>query len=316
MASNPHPIRGYLYISAATFLWGVSASLGRAVFTGRLLPAGLAVGPIDPVTLSQFRTTLSFLAILPVYLVVRGTAGLRLPTADLVRLLVLGVLGVAASNYFYYLAIQKANVAIAIILQYTAPVWVLTYTVARGLQRPSLQRIAAVMLAVLGIAITIGVGYGQLHLRPMGVIAGFLAAFSFAFYVIAGHNVIARQDHWTVLLFTTMSAALFWILINPPWKIIAAHYSRNQWLFLLVFALISMLGPFSFYFAGLKHLEPTRAVIVSCLEPVFTVLIAAVTLGEVIRPIQGLGIALILFAILLLQVREGSTPISAVDRIE
>jgi len=42
------------------------------------------------------------------------------------------VLGVAVSNYFYYVAIQKTNVATAIILQYTAPVWVLLYVVARG----------------------------------------------------------------------------------------------------------------------------------------------------------------------------------------
>jgi drug/metabolite transporter (DMT)-like permease len=49
---------------------------------------------------------------------------------------------------------------------------------------------------------------------------------------------------------------------------------------MLVFSLVSVLGPFSCYFAGLQHLEPTRAIVASCLEPVFSILIAALVLGE------------------------------------
>ena len=67
------------------------------------------------------------------------------------------MLGVAASNYFYYVAIQKTSVAIAIIVQYTAPVWVLLYVVARGQQKLSLQKVAAVGVAIAGIALTIGI---------------------------------------------------------------------------------------------------------------------------------------------------------------
>ena len=62
-----------------------------------------------------------------------------------------------------------------------------------------------------------------------------------------------------------------------------------------------MLVPYSFYFAGLKYLEPTRAVIVSCLEPVFAIVIAAAVLGEFIRPMQVLGIVVVLAAIVLAQ---------------
>jgi len=70
---------------------------------------------------------------------------------------------------------------------------------------------------------------------------------------------------------------------------------------MFVFSLISVLGPFSFYFAGLQHLEPTRAIIVSCLEPVFSIVIAAVALGEALRPMQNVGIVLVLVAIIVVQ---------------
>ncbi len=283
----------------------MAATLGRAAFTGRLLPKGQALRPIDPLILSQSRTTFSFIVLLIALVLLRGWNRLRLPVSDFRRMFVLGILGVAASNYLYYLAIQRTNVATAIILQYTAPILVLLYTVARGLQKPTVQRIAAVGLAVTGIVLVIGVfGSSGFRLDAIGVVAALGAAFSFAFYNVGGHSILARYDRWTVLLYVIFSASLFWIVVNPPWKIAAAHYSVDQWLFLLVFSLISVLAPFSLYFAGLQHLEPTRAIVVSCLEPVFSIVIAAVALGEVVRPLQTVGIVLVLVAIVVVQLPD------------
>jgi DME family drug/metabolite transporter len=209
------------------------------------------------------------------------------------------------SNYFYYLAIQRTNVATAIILQYTAPVWVLLYTAVRGAQRPSLRRSAAVGLAVVGCALAVGfVGSRDFRLDAVGITAALLAAFSFAFYNVGGHRLLARYDRWKVLLWVLVSTSTFWIFVNPPWKIVAAHYDRGQWGFMLVFSLISVLGPFSCYFAGLQHLEPTRAIVASCLEPVFSIVIAALVLGELLRPLQTVGIVLVLVAIVLIQLPE------------
>src|ERR1017187_6939908 len=61
-APGTSPIRGYLYIAGGTLFWGISATMGRAAFTGRLLPGGRALGPIDPLILAQSRTTFSFCA--------------------------------------------------------------------------------------------------------------------------------------------------------------------------------------------------------------------------------------------------------------
>jgi len=268
--------------------------------------------------LAQTRTTFAFLLLAPILLASRGYQRLRLPGPEILRMLILGVFGVAASNYFYYLAVQRTTVATAVILQYTAPVWVLLYMVARGLQSPTWQRIMAVTLAIVGIMLVIGIfSAGGFRLDGLGVLAALLAAFSFAFYNVGGHSVLARYDHWMVLLWVTLAASLFWMAVNPPWKIAAAHYAGSQWLFLLVFSVVSVLAPFSFYFAGLQYLEPTRAVIVSCLEPVFSILIAALTLGERVRPLQALGVLLVLAAIVVVQSPDKKSPAAAmVEPIE
>jgi drug/metabolite transporter (DMT)-like permease len=283
-----------------------------------------ALHPIDPLILSQTRTTFSLLVLLPLLVASQGWQRIKLPARDLAYCFLLGTLGVAVSNYFYYVAVQRTNVATAIIVQYTAPVWVLFYVVARGQQKLSLQKVVAVALAVAGIALVIGIvgtpSDGRaLRLDSYGLIAALLASFSFAFYNVAGHRILARYDRWRVLVWTLTAAAAFWLVVNPPWKIVAAHYAPAQWLFLFVFSMISVLGAFSLYFLGLQHLEPTRAIIASCLEPVFSIVLAALLLGEILRPIQTLGIVFVLAAIVIVQrpSRRGIVEESAVvDPIE
>jgi drug/metabolite transporter (DMT)-like permease len=275
------------------------------------MPGGEVLRPIDPLVLAQARTSFSLLVLLPVLLLTRGRT-LALPKADLYRAIVLGILGVAASNYLYYLAIQKTNVAIAIIIQYTAPAWVLLYLASRGRTKATLPRVAAVILAILGCTLVIGlIGRGRFEVNAVGLVAAILASLSFAFYNVSGHDILARYDRWKVLLYTLASAAAFWIIINPPWKIVAAHYDRGQWLFLFVFAMTSVLLPFSLYFGGLQHLEPTSAIVTSCLEPVFTILIAAAALGEGLGGLQIIGVIAVLAATLLVQLPERKPEMAA-----
>lgn len=289
----------------AAFLWGVSAVLGRAVFTGKLALNGELPHPIDPIILSQTRTSFSLLVLLPLLVRGRGLQRIKLPAPDLIQCLMLGMFGVAASNYFYYVAIQRTSVAIAIVVQYTAPVWVLVYVVARRQQKPSLQKVAAVAIAVIGIALTIGMIGGKsmspLRLDSGGFLAALVASFSFAFYNVGGHRILARYDRWRVLVWTLTSASVFWLIVNPPWKVFAANYTVAQWGFLFLFSMVSVLGPFSLYFLGLQYLEPASAIIASCLEPVFSIVLAAALLGEGLRSVQILGIVLVLSAIVIVQ---------------
>ena len=306
-ADTRDPLRGFLYIGVATFFWGFSATLGRAAFTGRLLPS-LEIRGINPVILSQCRTGFSFLALALWLISRRGVRALRVPRRDLAKLALLGLAGLAVSNYFYYLAIQRTNVATAIIVQYTAPVWVLLHMVARGAERLTVSKVGTVLIAITGIALVIGVFHrGGIQLDVIGVGAALVASFSFAYYNVAGHYLLERYDRWMVILYATLAASLFWIVVNPPNKVIAAHYSVSAWLFLSVFSFLSMLLPFTFYFAGLKLLVPTKAIIASCLEPVFAILIAAIALKEAVGLVQAIGIAMVLGAIVLAQ-RSASDP--------
>lgn len=314
--SSGHVLRGYSFIAAAALFWGISATLGRAAFTGRLA-SGAQVHPIEPLILAQSRTTISLLLLGPILLLVRGTHSLGMKWRDFGLCVLLGVAGMAASNYFYYLSIQKTSVATAIILQYTAPIWVLVYMLARRLQHATLQRLLSVGLAVFGAAMAIGIfSSGQIRINAIGVIAAQLAAISFAFYNILGARLLQQYDRWRVLLYVLIGAAAFWQFINPPWKIAQAHYSGDQWAFMILFAITSILVPFSFYFGGLQFLDATRAIVTSCLEPVFSIVIAALFLGEIVGPLQVVGIVIVLAATILVQMPDRKTHESSSVMVE
>jgi len=196
------------------------------------------------------------------------------------------------------------------------------------LQRPTARRILGVALAVVGCAFAVGelavhsslpwIGLSGVRFNTIGVIAAELAAISFAFYNIYAQHLLQTYQRWTVLVYALFGAAAFWIVLNPPWKIIAHHYSGGQWAFMAVFSMTSMLIPFSFYFSGLQHLDPTRAIVTSCLEPVWAILLTAILLGELVSPIQVLGMVIVLSATVLIQRPDKGhhEPTIAVEPIE
>jgi drug/metabolite transporter (DMT)-like permease len=295
-------LEGYLLIAAAAFCYGACAALGKAVFNGARWIRGAG---IDPLILSQTRSTFALLVLVPILLLVRGPEELKASRSTLLKCVAMGVLGVCGANFFYYYAIAKSTVAIAITVQYTAPVWVYGYTVAAGQHRATWLRSIAVLLAFAGCALVALTGPGTaLRVSVVGIVAALGAAFSYSFYNVIGADLLARSSRWLVLFYTLLSASVFWLIVNPPWRVAAQHYSGREWLFLFGFAMLSMLVPFALYLGGLRLLDPTSAIVTSCLEPVFATLLAATFVGEKVGGWQIAGIALVLSQSIVIQLPE------------
>lgn len=306
---HKHPWRGYFFIASATFCWGAAAAFGKAIFNGTLF-AGHAL--ISPMVLTQTRTSFTVLVLGPLLLLRFGRAIFRIGRDDLILCVLVGTLGVACSNYFYYLAVQKSTVSLAITVQYTAPVWVLLYMVMRGREKATPRKIAAALVAMIGTALAIGVFYSSVQLSVIGITSALLASFGYAFYNIAGQGLVTRNHPFTVMFYVLLGSAIMWLLVNPPWRLVGQHYSRGQWGFLFVFACLSMVLPYMFYLSGLKYLDPTRAVITSCLEPVFAILFAVLFVHETLRALQVAGILAVLVATVMVQIKPRSAPLPEV----
>jgi drug/metabolite transporter (DMT)-like permease len=292
-------------ILAAASLWGTTATLARFVFRDLHVPA---------LTVVELRLAIACALLLP-WMLWRRRSALRMERGDLGYLLVLGIFGVAAVQGTYYVSIARLGVGVSILLQYLAPALIVLYEMVRG-RRPSARTLLAVLAAVAGTALLVGgVDRTALHARPLDWVIGFASALTFSFYILYSKRGLSRHDPLAVLLYTFAIACLFWSVVTPPWKIVAAHYDARAWLMFLAIGVGSTLLPFSFFYAGLERLRAEEAGVLATLEPVIAVFSAAAFLGEVLGPMQLGGAALVLAATMLSALQAQEPAALTVERL-
>ena len=204
-------LKGYFMIMGAATLWGLSATMAKALLNQQLAT----------ILIVQTRVTFSCLLLLGFYLVFqRGV--LRVSVRDLWRFALLGIVGVAGANFTYYFTIKESTVATGILIQYTAPLLVMGYAAMAGEEEFTLLKLTAALCSLLGCFLAVG-GYDLtvLKITPVGLISGIGSVFSFAFLNIFTRRVLALYNMWTVTFYSIAFASLFWMVLNPPWKIAA-----------------------------------------------------------------------------------------------
>lgn len=284
-------VKGYLAISGAALLWGVAATVAKFFFNKNY----------DPLVLVQMRVTLSFVVLFLFFFIVNRSL-LKFKLKDIPLFITAGILGVAGSNYFYYAAIKETNVSTSILVQYTAPIMVMVYVTVVQKEKLTVAKLSALLLSVGGIFLAIraydpavlqGTGYG--------ITLALLAAVSFSIFNISGKKLTQRYTVWTGLIYLFGTAALFWSFINTPLDIVRANYTAEDWGVFATIAVISILLPYSLYYYGLHHIQSSKAIIISTLEPVVAIVSEWLFLGGTMSAIQVVGAGLVISAIVVLQ---------------
>ncbi|MFH1982096.1 MAG: EamA family transporter [Pseudomonadota bacterium] len=298
------PSKGYRFVIAAALLWGVSGSAAKFLFNSG----------VTPFQLVQARLTITAAGLF-IWLGLRHRGLLRIDKKDIGYFAVFGVVGMAAVQFTYLFAISKINVAAAILLQYMAPIFIVLH--AAVFSREKLSRINLVALAGATVGCYLVVGAYNLNLLSMnlaGIASGLLSAVCFAWYSIHGEYGMRRYHPWTVLFYAMVFAALTWNICHPPLEVFRHDWRWSQWLWMFYIGILGTLVPFGLYLEGINLIRSTRASITATLEPITAGLIAYLFLGEEMAALQLLGAALVIAAIILLQLTKAHDD-NAPDRI-
>lgn len=292
-AESTRSLRGFAFLVIAVAFWGLAAPFGKHLIVTRF----------DTLTISQARVSLAFV-LLALYFAVKNREFFRIRIGDLWKFAVLGVVGVALTNFTYYFTVKESTVATAILIQYSAPVWVLLYSVwVLREERLDWTTVIALAGALIGCHFAVTAGSMQsISLKGWALVTGPLSAFTFAYQVVATKQMLKRYPTWTVLLYSFGFATLFWLFVNPPWAVVAQRHSGADWGFLWLFAVVSILIPQAAFAFGLRLTDASKAGVVLILEPVFAIGLAYVMLGEALSAVQGIGAAIVLGAIALLEI--------------
>jgi drug/metabolite transporter (DMT)-like permease len=296
------PARGYLMITAAAILFAVNGAVSKVI---------LAHG-VSSARLAEVRSTGAFLVLVLALLIFRPHA-LRIGHRELAFLASFGVGGLAAVQLFYFLAIHRLAIGIALLLQYLAPLLVALWA-RYVLHEPVRRRIwAALALALVGLALTVQVWKG-LALDSAGVAYALLAAVAYAVYVLQAERAVARRDPFSVSCYGFLFAALLWAVVQPWWSFpgdapgrdasLLGHLSGLHlpvWALMTWMVLLGTIAPFALVVMALREISATRVGIVAMLEPVAGTIVAYAWLGESLGGVQAAGGAVVLAGILLAQ---------------
>lgn len=293
-------MKGYLCVALAAVMWASSGTAGKALFTGGMTPFELV----------QIRVTVSTVLLLIVF-GIRFRQFFRIRLKDLWYFFLLGGVVMALVQMTYFYTISKIQVAAAIFLQYLAPVMVAFFSIFFWKERLTLTKFAALLLSLGGCYLVVG-GY-NLHLLKMnqlGIFAGVSSALLFAAYTLAGEKGMHRYSPWTVLFYSFLFATITWHTFYTPFQYFRSTFTPAQWGLIFYVSIVGTVLPFGLFFVGVNYVRSTRASITSTLEPISAALFAYLFLGESLQPVQMAGGAMVVTAIVVLQMKNEKDELS------
>lgn len=230
----------------------------------------------------------------------------RIKLKDMWCFLGTGVLSVATFSFCYFKAIELSSLSQASILLYTAPIFVMLFSMIFFKEKLNFLKILSIILAFLGCVFVTGVSSNGTF-DFVAVTYGLLSGVCYALYSIFSRFALNRNySPLTITLYTFIFsgvASLFVIDIKPVYKLITS--SGYDFWYCLLFALLSSVLPYLTYTLSLKHIKSSTASIIATIEPVVATVTGVFVFSESIAfPMGYIGIAFVVFSIVLINMEK------------
>ncbi|NLT73890.1 MAG: EamA family transporter [Chloroflexi bacterium] len=294
-----HPIasrlQGYGLVALGAALWG-SLGLFYQVVIGRYGLTSLE---------TVFWRALIASGVLALLLARRDPGALRVARRDLGLMALLGAVGVAATFWIYAYAIRAVGMGVAAVLQYVAPVWVTLFSVCFWGERIAATRMAALVLAVAGVALVGRIWDLQgTHLSLLGIAAALATSLTYAAYVLLIKMASGRgYGSGTILLYGLCIGTLCLAPLQTRQSLNVVFGQPGVIPWLIALGVVTLAAGLSFN-AGLKHVPASNASIVATIEPLTAMLLGRSVLNERLEFLQVIGALCILAAVSVLQIRS------------
>jgi drug/metabolite transporter (DMT)-like permease len=286
----------------------ISASMGFAL--GGVAAKVLREANMDAFRLTQIRSTGAALILLT-FAVIKGKDQLRARRDELKDLILFGVVGVGAVTSFYFFAIKYLYVSVALIIEFTASIWIALY-----LKFVKKKHISPIMW--LGIAcafsglILVSQIWSSSSLSPIGVLAALADAVALSYYFLTADRLTQTRSSLSLMTWGLGVAAVFWAIIFPWWNFSfeyltksfslagnLSNYSAPGWVLILWIIIVGTVIPYLLTVTGIRELSAGTSSVIGMIEPIFAGVIAWILLNEALSGIQLIGCVVVLFGIYL-----------------
>lgn len=278
----------------------------------------IIAGGISPVRLTQIRTTGVFIALL-LFLLITNREALKVTRKELPNLILMGIIGIAGVQAFYFFAVTRMPVSITLVIEFTAPIWIAIFIrfFRKQIVKPMMWW--GIGTALAGLLLVTEIWQG-LKLDGIGVIAAFIDALCLAYYFLRLESTVKTRNGLSLLVYVFGFAALSLAIVQPPWsfptEIFSAQLSLEDlspgnyivgWQLIAILIIFGSIVPYIFVTYGVKNIPASQASVIAMLEPVIAGGIAWLVLSEALTPLQIIGGATVLAGIYLTErARQGA----------
>jgi drug/metabolite transporter (DMT)-like permease len=280
------PASADLGLLLMALIWGINFPLIKA-----------SLHELPPLAFNALRFPLAALTVL-VILKVRG--GVSWPEkVDWPRLIALGILGNVVYQGFFIFGVDATHAGNASILLATTPVWTLALSTLRGHENPGLLVWLGILATLSGMSLVILGGEFAIGIQSSTLKGDLLmigAAITWSAYSVGSRRMILKYGSLSVTAWTLWVGSLGLVILGAPSVLRAplGQASHFAW-FGVAYAGIMAIGlAYILWYRGVQRIGNSRTAAYSNLTPVVALAVAWVWLGEVPRPLQIAGAAVVL----------------------
>lgn len=291
-------LRGEIYLFLGAFLFAFNGIISKIVL----------LDEISAWRLTQIRTGGAFVILFTFYIIFKRHE-LKPTKAELPWLILFGIVGVALVQALYFVAIERMYIGIALLIEFTAPIWILLFLrfvlkkhVPKGLWY-------AIALAFTGLLMITQVWSG-LSVDQIGLLAAIFDALALAGYFLIGDLLGKTKSSGAIATWGFGVATLILLFALPLWNFPTAALSNDMnllgrfenyqlpgWALVLWIVVMGTIAPYLLVISGLKILSASTASIFGMIEPVLAGIFAWWWLSERLTAIQLVGCMVVIVGI-------------------
>lgn len=238
--------------------------------------------------------------LLGLYLTVRSPRALAEGLADMPRFAALSLTGYGAASVCFFFALQFASASVVTVLLYAYPAIVAFVDALLRRERVGMRRSVAIALTFAGCALAAGLANAHVRVSPAGIALALGAAVGYALFTLLSERLVSRPRLVLMTYTFGLSALGIGVIALVAGETLSpVGWSPRLWLLLAGIVLVPTVAAVVLFLQGVRRLGGPRAALVSTLEPVFTIAMAAALLGERLTLAQGAGALLVIGGIML-----------------
>lgn len=276
-----------VYIILAGVFWGTSG-----IFVHYLAPYGFS-----SMQMTLIRSVVSFLT-MSIYAFAHDKKLFKVSFKELILFFFSGASFFSTASCYYY-AMQKSSVSTAVVLMYTAPIFVMIYSVIFLGEKLTRLKAASVVAMIAGCGLVSGI-IGGLKFDIVGIVFGLLAGISYSAYnIFTKIEMKNNSNAISANVYSFLFAGLIGLVAENPMQMVPYVEKSPAITIFLIIALGICTGiiPYFLYTLALRDIPAGTASSLAILEPMSATLFSVILLGEVLSISAIAGIILILSSV-------------------